>query len=164
MDAISCGTEALPALREMADRKAGGCEMSTDGVARAPIIINRATTLIATDCIFCGVLFALPERLQAERRKDHENFYCPNGHGQRFSQNETERQLEAERKENARIKSLLLSERATVERLAIDLMDNAKELKRVKKRAEATMCLQCKRTFATSRMQRHIAIKHGVTS
>ena len=128
-------------------------------MTRTPIVVNRATTLITNDCLTCGVVFAMPERLLEQRRENHAWFYCPNGHAQHFAQSGTERQLEAERKENARLKSLVLSERATVERLSSDLMDKAKELKRVKKRAEIGVCQKCNRSFLN--VTRHMETQHG---
>jgi hypothetical protein len=36
-------------------------------------------------CISCGVPFAMPTDLDEEYRRNHKNFYCPNGHQQHYS-------------------------------------------------------------------------------
>jgi hypothetical protein len=33
----------------------------------------------------CGVTFGMPQRMSDDRRKDHQLFYCPNGHSQHFN-------------------------------------------------------------------------------
>ena len=38
------------------------------------------TNLTKEECLECGVVFALPCTLQEQREKDHESFFCPNGH------------------------------------------------------------------------------------
>lgn len=35
-------------------------------------------------CIECGIAFTLPDVRQAELRRTHKLFYCPNGHGQYY--------------------------------------------------------------------------------
>jgi predicted nucleic acid-binding Zn-ribbon protein len=37
-------------------------------------------------CSVCGIAFSLPDTMQAELRKKHKTFYCPNGHGQYYPQ------------------------------------------------------------------------------
>ena len=44
-------------------------------------------------CINCGIVFAVVKKYIDKRRKDHRTFYCPNGHGQHYSQMSKEEQL-----------------------------------------------------------------------
>jgi len=37
------------------------------------------------ECYLCGTGFAMEAGLYAQRRADHAEFYCPNGHGQHFT-------------------------------------------------------------------------------
>jgi uncharacterized Zn finger protein (UPF0148 family) len=53
-------------------------------------------------CFKCGVVFAIPDILQAELRMTHGTFYCPNGHGQYFP---AKSDLEKANEEIARLKS-----------------------------------------------------------
>lgn len=42
-------------------------------------------------CCKCGIVFAITKALKTRRLNDHKSFYCPNGHGQYFSEdNEVE--------------------------------------------------------------------------
>lgn len=34
----------------------------------------------ATDCCTCGIVFGVPGDWIAQKRADHQTFYCPNGH------------------------------------------------------------------------------------
>ena len=36
--------------------------------------------LATITCSKCGITFGMPERIRRERAKDHNTFYCPNGH------------------------------------------------------------------------------------
>lgn len=128
-------------------------------VYQAEVMVVK-TTLNATDCCTCGVVFAITAELEKERRRDHKSFYCPNGHSMVFGANSTEQ-------ENARLKEQLRAaeelERRLVDRqsrLENDLMDQAKELKRVRRRHASGTCPHCNRTFAN--MARHIAKQHPV--
>ena len=48
--------------------------------------------MVTEECYKCGVLFAITAELQNARVKDHEFFYCPNGHAQYYpGQTEEER-------------------------------------------------------------------------
>jgi len=46
--------------------------------------VNHTIGFEIVECIFCGVLFTLPPGLEGQKRDDHSNFYCPNGHAQIF--------------------------------------------------------------------------------
>jgi len=42
--------------------------------------------LTVEQCITCGVCYAMPTELETQLRKNHNLFYCPNGHGQHYSE------------------------------------------------------------------------------
>lgn len=42
------------------------------------------TGLVTNTCLTCGVLFAMPRTLTDRHKRDHESFYCPNGHTQHY--------------------------------------------------------------------------------
>lgn len=42
--------------------------------------------LVTEECITCGVLFAIPTKLQDKLIENHQEFYCPNGHGQHYAE------------------------------------------------------------------------------
>src|SRR4051812_27741209 len=43
-------------------------------------VMDITVSLTAMDCPGCSVVFAIPDRLNKERREDGKSFYCPNGH------------------------------------------------------------------------------------
>lgn len=56
------------------------------------------------DCCVCGVRFGMPKQMRLQRRRDQETFYCPNGHGQSYSESEAarlKRDLESAREDTA---------------------------------------------------------------
>jgi len=55
-------------------------------------------------CASCGVEFCLPTEFATHRRRDHDTFYCPNGHRNHFP-GKTEEQKKIERLEG-RIRTL----------------------------------------------------------
>lgn len=115
--------------------------------------------MVTEECCTCGVLFALQEGYIRVRKKDHQYFYCPNGHPQNWPQ-DTPEQLQI-KKLREQLDAAAQLERRLVDRqsrLENDLMDAAKETKRVRRRHHAGTCPHCKRTFAD--MARHIAKQH----
>lgn len=42
------------------------------------------TGLCLEKCCNCGVTFAVPDTFQQERKRDHQTFHCPSGHGQYY--------------------------------------------------------------------------------
>ena len=116
---------------------------------------EEVVTMSKFECCKCGVSFAIPQKLEQERRKDHESFYCPNGHGQHFQQ-ETEaekykRLLEREQRAAASLREAqVAAERAHKRSQA--------EIRKLKKRSAAGVCPCCNRTF--SQLAQHMASKH----
>ena len=112
-------------------------------------------TLLKEECISCGVTFAVPSNLRAQRLKDHKSFYCPNGHGQNFT-GETEaekykRLYDAQQTETIRQRENYFAEQRKHEQ-------TQKAMTRLKKRTAAGICPCCKRTF--SQLARHMHTKH----
>lgn len=54
-------------------------------------------------CSNCSIVFALPDYLQKKLRENGSTFYCPNGHGQYY----TESDIKQKNDEIARLKGLL---------------------------------------------------------
>jgi len=115
---------------------------------------SDATVLEVDDCCVCGVMFALPARLLANRRKQGGSFYCPNGHSLMFSKPENERlreQLQAEKDRAAR----LAAERDQAE---ASLKAQKAATTRARRRSAAGTCPCCGRTF--QQLVRHMKAKH----
>lgn len=54
------------------------------------------TGLSVKSCVVCGIKYATPTAFIKERAIDHKTFYCPNGHGLHFSQENEEERLSRE--------------------------------------------------------------------
>src|SRR6056297_900165 len=44
-------------------------------------------------CARCGITFGVPAKVVRERRRDHQSFYCPHGHGNHFPGQSAEEKL-----------------------------------------------------------------------
>ncbi len=122
--------------------------ISQRDVTQVRVVLN------AHDCPTCGVVYGLTEELERRRRDDGGGFYCPNGHTIVFAGGERERLREQVSRLQTQKDHLLQSN----ERLCNDLMDAAKEARRLQRRAAAGMCEVCRRTFANK--ANHMKKKH----
>jgi hypothetical protein len=124
--------------------------------------ITFETTLVAEECISCGVMFALPYTLQVQLKKSHATFYCPSGHGQVYS-GETDAERLA--KEVEKYKKLwkqeqnyaagALEERNTAQR---SLKATKAAHTRTKNRIANGVCPCCNRSFAN--LGEHMHMEH----
>lgn len=131
------------------------------------ITISRteAIDLWVTDCPICGVIFAMPKRLEQARRQDKGSFYCPNGHSMSFTQTEAERvrremQAAIERAQQATAEWRDDYSRVWQEREAEKRSHAATKGKLTKtlKRVNAGVCPHCNRTFQA--LSKHMQSKH----
>lgn len=112
-------------------------------------------------CCMCGTLFATTAYFIAERRKDKGRFFCPNGHGQSFTEHEADRlrrerdrlaQLIAQKNDEILAERRMRADAEAAERKAV------RKTKRLEKRAAAGLCPCCNRTFLA--LQAHMKSKH----
>lgn len=127
--------------------------------------------LITEECCYagCGVLFAMTEEFVRERRKDHQWWYCPNGHQQQYSgKNEAEQlreKLEEERRQRQSAEqrvAMWQDEAREAEERAKRERNRANGYKghatRITKRAKAGVCPCCNRSFEN--LRRHMSTQH----
>lgn len=106
------------------------------------------------ECCNCGVVFAVSGDLNRNFRQHKQKFYCPNGHGQSYTESEADRlrkQLEAAQRdaEWQKNRAATAERRATKAELA---------QKRLKRRVNHGVCPHCSRTV--QQLARHIRTKH----
>jgi hypothetical protein len=65
--------------------------------------------LVTETCCVCGVEFAMPSELQASRKSDLKEFYCPNGHSQTYTESEAQRLTKKLAKAQHRLESEALA-------------------------------------------------------
>jgi len=136
----------------------------------APIAYSRKVvvehTIHIIECCNCGVDFGIGDEYMAARRKDHDWFYCPNGHPQHYPQPSTEeKKAKADAAEVERLKRLVANERQYTEsernrRLLAERQRAAAkgQVTKIKNRVGNGVCPCCNRTFVN--LQRHIAGQH----
>ena len=78
--------------------------MARGATVHGPVgnVFAASDTLEITRCCSCGVVFAMPERMLDERRRDKANFYCPNGHSLAYSKSTEQKLREQLDRANAR--------------------------------------------------------------
>lgn len=108
-----------------------------------------------TTCYSCSCLIALERDFMANRRRDHQSFYCPNGHSQHFLSETIEEKLKKELAEEQRRVAFEKNQRAAAER---QLEAAQKDAERLRKRAQNGVCPCCKRSFPN--LRRHMKSRH----
>jgi hypothetical protein len=119
------------------------------------------------DCITCGVIFGLPERIREARRNDHKTFYCPNGHtlsyrGETDAEKAEKRAKELERQLNITRDRLKLTER-NVESSEHSRAAMVGNLTKIRKAIAAGRCPVngCKKfPNGNQRMEEHLKVDH----
>lgn len=96
------------------------------------------------ECYHCQMPFGVTAYFEQRRREDHQNFWCPAGHGQHYP-HET-------KLEKAERKAAMLADQVRMERLQRESLE--RKLKRVEKGA----CPKCNRHFKN--VERHMKTKH----
>ena len=107
--------------------------------------------LSSETCCNCGIEFAMPASFQQKKRENGGSFYCPNGHGQHYSETEVDRlkkQLDAEQRKTAFERN---QRRETEKQLAKARTKIA--------RVNHGVCPHCNRTFR--QLAQHMKSKHA---
>jgi hypothetical protein len=126
-------------------------------------VIQFTATLESTDCYKCGVTFAMPAQMMRNARDQGTatTFYCPNGHGQCFTETtETRlrREIDKTKAELERVKNERELQRTLKQEAERRVIAQKGVTTRLKKRIGAGVCPCCKRTF--SQLQRHMHQQH----
>ena len=131
--------------------------------------VSLDVDLHVLSCCNCGMTFAVPDAWVTDRRRNHDTWYCPNGHGQHFpGKTDAEKaNAEAERLRGelaaARQDKKYWYDRTKEERQAKEAVERSRsaikgQLTRVKRRVVNGVCPCCNRRFAD--LHRHMETKH----
>jgi len=114
----------------------------------AGIIYTKTITMITEICCNCGIAFGVPSDFRDQCKEDEKKyFYCPNGHGQHYSETESHR-----------LKKLLEKERQEAERRIQVQIDARKIVEGQLKRLHKGVCPCCNRSFPN--LAAHLKTKH----
>ena len=61
--------------------------------------ITLSSNYTVETCIVCGIHYAFPNEFYNQRRNDHKDFYCPNGHAQHYSVESDKERLRREKEQ-----------------------------------------------------------------
>ena len=129
--------------------------------------ITYEQTLVTVVCL-CGMNYAIPEALndRAIQVKGAQTLYCPLGHswvyaGKTDAEKEREKRVQAERQASS-LSARLDQERSARQAVERQLVAQKGETTKARKRASVAACPhpECKRTFTSQGMTRHIHSKH----
>lgn len=130
--------------------------------------VSVDVNLAIETCYRCGLVFGLPDYMQARCRRDGATFYCPNGHGQVYAEPEVDRlkqEIKKAKQEAARLRGYLdqteaqLADEQGSRRLAERRAAAARgQVTKIKKRVANGVCPCCQRTFAD--LARHMKGQH----
>jgi len=114
------------------------------------------TWLETETCCNCGMVFAMPTDYMRRRRNDHEGFYCPAGHGQRYTG-----ATEAQRlKKDLECKEAQLADaRDRANRLMSERDAAAKAHRKMRTRIANGVCPCCNRSFEN--LRNHMKSQHA---
>lgn len=116
--------------------------------------------LVVQDCISCGITFGVPPWWDNERRRDHERFYCPNGHSQHYTGKTEEQKLREQQKEQtieaARAQRDYWMAEQQRERRSHAATKG--QLTKARKRIGKRVCPNCNRSFPA--LAAHMASEH----
>jgi hypothetical protein len=137
------------------------------GVIRIPVVsqaFGLKVTFTVLDCAICAGVFAITDDFDARRRYDGATFYCPIGHSNSYSGEQTKLRERAERLEQ---QAARLSAEVDQERAARAFADRQRaaaqgQVTRLRKRVQNGVCVECHRSF--SNLQRHMNTKHGANA
>ncbi len=119
------------------------------------------------ECYRCGTGFAMENGLYERRQRDHESFWCPNGHSQCFTGLSTEKEriaeleravaAEKERADSAQRQRSWAEARAKGANISAGLARAS--ARRLRARVDKGVCPDCHRTF--KQLAAHMKCKHG---
>lgn len=125
------------------------------------IFVCGNVTLESVRCSGCGVTFAMPDFVLAERRNTSKRFHCPNGCHQYFGETEADRlrkQLAREKAahDQTRAEEYRQRELAKADRHRCRAFKG--QVTKIKNRVSKGVCPCCNRFFKN--LHRHMASKH----
>lgn len=117
--------------------------------------LSESINLETLECANCAVVFAVPVRFIAQRREDHQNFYCPSGHVNYYPYETEAEKLRKQLSDQVRAATAMAERAKRAEQKQAEL---EKQILATKKRHAAALCPCCNRSFV--QLRRHLQTKH----
>jgi hypothetical protein len=109
-------------------------------------------------CCECGTPMILEREFHRNRKSDHKNFYCPNGHPQHFPQKTEEEKLREALAQKEKFLQNAQKRTEWAEQDARQAKKRAAAYKGQLTRVKNGVCPCCRRNFVN--LRRHMATKH----
>jgi len=120
--------------------------------------IQTATELKEMQCGSCGVWHAIPQVMFDKCYREGGFWHCPNGHSRGYSEGNTAKQLEKEKKRREWAEQAEAERREELNTVNKKLSAQKGVNTRLKNRAKAGVCPCCNRTF--KQLAAHMKNKH----
>lgn len=114
-------------------------------------------TLVPVTCCKCGVTFGLVAGHHSDLQRSGNMFYCPNGHGQVYS-DDLDKQLERAKQQAQRERDRFLMERERKEAAQRSAAAYRGQVTKIKRRVGAGKCPCCRSHFKN--LQEHMTETH----
>lgn len=111
--------------------------------------------LTHTSCASCGITFGIPRDMAQQRRNDHKEFYCPNGHKLWFAGKSEAEKLKGELDYVQQSRDKWARYYETEKRTSAAYRG---QITKMKKRMKAGVCPCCHRTF--KQLAAHMKTQH----
>jgi len=125
-------------------------------------LVTTSIDLYVENCCNCGMSFAMTTDFKKRRRGDHDWFYCPSGHAQRYTAKSDEENLKEElRREKLERESAEASKKLAWEEAEKAIRSQRAykgQLTKTRKRIAKGVCPCCNRQFKD--LHTHMTIKH----
>lgn len=124
-------------------------------------ILLGSLTLVEETCCNCYTHFAMDQALNKKLRTNGGTFYCPNGHGQHYTETEVQKltkQLENAKKREAWAEQSYQREYQAHGETKKEKANVKRQLTNTRKRIANGVCPCCHRTFVN--IARHMTSKH----
>lgn len=124
--------------------------------------LTVATTYAFISCCECGLSFAVSEKFKADLRRSGNEFWCPNGHKQRYTETTADKlrkELQREKEAHERTRSCVHSADQRTEAEKRSHSATKGKLTKTHNRIKRGVCPFCNRSFEN--LRRHMETKHS---
>lgn len=124
-------------------------------------LLQFAINFTTEECYKCGIPFAVTSKKYNELRNNGAEFFCPNGHGQHYTETEVirlKKQVENEKRQREWAEQHARNNYEKFERAENQKKAYKGVITKIKNRVGHGVCPCCKRTF--SALARHMKTKH----
>lgn len=125
------------------------------------LTINDTERLVIEQCCNCHIRFAMPEAMYNKLQQQGGSFYCPNGHGQHYTEPDNKKlkaQIERLEMQKHNLDEVINIHKRTIEQLGYSIRAQKAAKTKILNRVTNGVCPCCNRQFKD--LQNHFKSKH----